>query len=172
VANHLNDIAKIDAGLVIETLKRWKASEKQEPKEMEYIVSHALRTLVKEGNSEALALLGYVSSPNIVLSQQKLTSSEVVVGETVEFVFHIEAKASCALMLDYVLHFNTKSGKTSPKVHKIKKLHLSKGESIEIHKKHLFRANMSTRKLYAGKHDIELQINGKRYALGSFNLKV
>ena len=75
-------------------------------------------------------------------------------------------------MLDYVLHFNTKSGKTSPKVHKIKKLNLSKGESIEIRKKHLFKANMTTRKLYAGRHEVELQINGKRYHVGVFNLKV
>jgi hypothetical protein len=172
VANHLNDIAKIDADLVIETLKRWQASEKQESKEMAYIVSHSLRTLVKEGNAEALALLGFAPSPDIVLSGKRVCSDEVAVGEAVEFVFQIEAKENCALMLDYVLHFNTKSGKTSPKVHKIKKLHLSKGESIEIRKKHLFKANMTTRKLYAGKHDIELQINGKRYAMGSFNLKV
>ena len=75
-------------------------------------------------------------------------------------------------MLDYVLHFNTKSGKLSPKVHKIKKLHLVKGESVTISKRHPFKANMTTRKLYAGKHEVELQINGKRYPLGDFNLKV
>ena len=172
VANHLNDIAKIDAELVIEILKRWKASQKQECKEMDYMVSHALRTLVKEGNSEALALLGYADSPNIVLFKQTLTPTEVVVGEAIEIMFALETKESCALMLDYVLHFNTKSGKRSPKVHKIKKVYLSKGESIAITKKHLFKANMTTRKLYAGKHEVELQINGKRYSLGSFNLKV
>jgi len=172
VANHLNDISKIDADLVLETLIRWQASQKQDAKEMAYLVSHALRTLVKEGNVEALSLLGYAPSPNIVLSEQRLTSTDVEVGEAVEFVFHVEAKEACSLMLDYVLHFNTKSGKSSPKVHKIKKLHLSKGESIVISKKHLFKANMTSRKLYAGEHKIELQINGKRYGLGTFNLKV
>ncbi len=49
VANHLNDIAKIDAPLVIATLKRWKASGKQDNKEMNFIISHALRTLFKAG---------------------------------------------------------------------------------------------------------------------------
>lgn len=170
VANHLNDISKIDAALVIETLKRWKASRKQESKEMMYMVTHALRTLVKEGNSEALALLGYIASPDIRISKQMLISDEIVVGDAVAFSFHIEAKESCALMLDYVLHFNTKSGKRSPKVHKIKKLRLSEGESLFITKKHLFKADMTTRKLYAGKHELELQINGKRYRLGTFNL--
>ena len=34
VANHLNDIAKVDAPLVLETLKRWRASKKQSQKEM------------------------------------------------------------------------------------------------------------------------------------------
>ena len=172
VANHLNDISKIDPELAIEILRRWEVSQKQEHKEMAYILSHALRTLVKDGNADALSLLGYAPEPYIVLSQQTLSSEEVSVGEAVEFAFHIEAKESCSLMLDYVLHFNTKSGKKSRKVHKIKKVCLSQGESIVIRKKHLFKANMTTRKLYAGIHKVELQINGKRYELGSFNLNV
>jgi len=162
----------MDAELAIETLRRWEVSQKQEHKEMAYILSHALRTLVKDGNADALSLLGHAPEPYIVLSQQTLSSEEVSVGEPVEFSFHIEAKESCFLMLDYVLHFNTKSGKKSPKVHKIKKVRLSQGESIVIRKKHLFKANMTTRKLYAGIHKVELQINGKRYELGSFNLNV
>ncbi len=49
VANHLNDIAKIDPSLVVSTLKRWKYSNKQKPKEMDYIINHALRTLSETG---------------------------------------------------------------------------------------------------------------------------
>ena len=172
VANHLNDIAKIDATLVIATLKRWQASGKQEPKEMEYMLSHALRTLVKEGNEEALALLGYKKLPKIVLSELTLVQDRVKVGEALHFEFEIEAKENCKLMLDYIVHFKTKSGKSSPKVHKIKKLFLQNKECITVSKKHLFKVGMTTRKLYAGEHKVELQINGKRYDMGTFVLKV
>ena len=170
VANHLNDISKIDPELVLATLKRWKASGKQNEKEMDYIISHALRTLVKHGNEEALALLGYERDPKIVLSDLKLHQDEVRLGEALIFDFEIEAKEDCNLLLDYIMHFRTKSGKTSPKVHKIKKFSLKAGECIVVSKKHLFKANMSTRKLYIGEHKVELQINGVCYDLGTFIL--
>ncbi len=170
VANHLNDISKIDPELVIATLKRWKASRKQNEREMDYIIGHALRTLVKQGNEEALVLLGYKRDPKIVLSDLKLHQDEVQLGETLIFDFEIEAKEDCDLLVDYIIHFKTKSGKTSPKVHKIKKLSLKAGDSIKISKIHPFKANMSTRKLYLGEHKIELQINGVCYAANTFVL--
>jgi len=172
VANHLNDISKIDAALVLSTLKRWKASGKQEPKEMAYMISHALRTLVKEGNEDALELLGYKNLPKIILSELRLLQEEINVGEALHFEFQVEARESCKLMLDYIVHFKTKSGKASPKVHKIKKHSLKNKECITISKKHLFKAGITTRKLYAGEHKVELQINGKRYSLGVFNLNI
>lgn len=57
VANHMNDISKKDPKLVIETLKRWNSEGKQDIKEMDFIISHSLRTLVKDGNKDALKLL-------------------------------------------------------------------------------------------------------------------
>ena len=170
VANHLNDIAKLDATLVIETLKRWKASKKQNEKEMAFIISHSLRTLVKDGNVEALELLGYSSNPMIEVQNFKVESLEVKVGEALEFSFEIEAQKDEALMVDYVLYFQTKAGKLTPKVHKIKKLNLKKDECISIKKKHPFKANMTTRKLYAGEHKVVLQINGNVYGEVVFEL--
>jgi len=172
VANHLNDISKIDPILVIATLQRWKTTGKQNGKEMDYMISHALRSLVKQGNEEALALLGYKKDPKIALSELNLHQDEVRLGEALIFDFEIEAKEDCKLLIDYIIHFRTKSGKASPKVHKIKKLSLKAGECIGVSKKHLFRANMSTRKLYVGEHKVELQINGNRYSLGVFNLNI
>lgn len=62
VANHLNDIAKAGPLLVVETLKRWQESGKQSEAEMKFILKHSLRTLVKQGNKDALALLGHGST--------------------------------------------------------------------------------------------------------------
>ena len=170
VANHMNDVSKIDANLVLEVLKRWKASKKQESREMAYIISHALRTLVKQGNEEALQLLGYPRDPKIKVRDFKLYQEVVKVGEALLFDFSIEAKSECQLLLDYIVYFQTKSGKLSPKVHKIKKISMKEGESVKISKKHPFRANMSTRKFYVGEHKVELQINGKCYASCTFTL--
>jgi len=172
VANHLNDIAKIDAPLVIKTLKRWKKSKKQERKEMDFIISHALRTLVKQGNEEALAMLGYMKNPPIEIKDFHLQTPYVQIGEALEFEVEIVALKDAMLMVDYVVHFQTKSGKLSPKVHKLKKFELTKGETIVLKKKHPFRANMTTRTLYEGEHLLEVQVNGSIVSSESFVLKV
>lgn len=172
VANHLNDIAKIDEVLVINTLKRWEKSHKQEPKEMEYILVHALRTLVKKGNVDALALLGYKANPNIVLENFRLESDVVCIGDALILHFDIHAQEETNLMIDYIIHFRTKSGVQNPKVHKLKKLSLKKGEKVSLKKKHPFKANMSTRTLYVGEHKVELQINGKVLASAIFELSL
>ena len=172
VANHLNDIAKIDAPLVIETLKRWKSKEKQEAKEMDFIINHSLRTLVKQGNEEALALLGYAKNPAIKVEEITFVSKSVTVGEALIFDIPIEAKDDVMLLVDYIIHFRTKLGTLSPKVHKLKKIVLKKGEKMRLQKKHLFKVNMSTRKLYSGEHKLELQINGTIVKSEKFDLKV
>lgn len=171
VANHLNDISKRDATLVIEILKRWQKSGKQTKKEMQFITNHALRTLVKQGDEEALALLGYVKNPAISLKQVEVMTPIVQIGEALVFEVEIEALEDVALLVDYVVHFCTKSGNLSPKVHKLKKLSMKKGEKSLLKKRHLFRANMTTRKLYAGEHLLEIQINGTIVHQVNFTLK-
>ena len=166
------DIAKVDAPLVLSTLKRWKNSKKQNEKEMSFIVNHALRTLIKDGNVEALEMLGYQENPNIEVDSFTVVSNRVKVGEALEFSFNIRAKEEEALMVDYVVHFQTKTGKKSAKVHKLKKLKLKKDEQVKLNKKHPFKANMSTRKLYAGEHKLDLQINGKVYQEIYFELEL
>jgi len=167
----LNDIAKIDAPLVIETLKRWKKSKKQELKEMDFIIHHALRTLVKQGDEDALSMLGYGKTPPIEVKDVRLHTPSVRVGEALEFEVEIVALDDAMLMVDYILHFQTKAGKLSPKVHKLKKFKLAEGESIVLKKKHPFRANMTTRTLYAGEHLLEVQINGSIVYRETFELK-
>ncbi len=170
VSNHLNDISKIDPLLVIATLKRWKASEKQNSKEMDYIINHALRTLVKDGNEDALELLGYFPDPAIDINDFVLENRSVNIGEALHFHFDLKANEDCKLLIDYIIYFQTKSAKQSSKVYKIKKLSLEKDEFAKIEKRHLFKVNMSTKKLHIGEHKVELQINGKLYASDVFNL--
>ncbi len=170
VANHLNDLSKIDPALVCQTLERWKVSGKQNSKEMDYILRHALRTLVKQGSKEALELLGYKSHGSFEVSEFELHDETVCVGASLGFRVSIQAKEALALMVDYIMHYQTKSGALSPKVHKLKKVTLKKDEVLTLHKKHLFKANMTTRTLYNGEHKVELQINGKSCGVKCFVL--
>lgn len=170
VANHLNDISKKDATLVLDTLKIWKKSKKQNEKEMAFMINHALRTLIKNGDEETLSFLGFRSSPAIMIKDFTLSSDVIMIGETLLFSFEVQAQKEEGLIVDYIVHFRTKAGKHNPKVHKIKKLVLRAEESIKISKKHHFKAGMTTRKLHLGEHKIELQINGKIYASENFNL--
>ncbi len=172
VANHLNDISKIDSNLVLKTLQRWQGSALCSQTEMEFITNHSLRTLIKQGDKETLEFLGYSCDPSIELADLALHKTEIKVPDVVEFSFTIRAKKRQKLIIDYILHYQTKRGKLTPKVHKLKKLELKSGEKINITKKHPLKANMSTRKLYCGEHKIELQINSKTYGLQSFNITI
>jgi len=96
----------------------------------------------------------------------------VSVGEALEFELEIEALDDTMLMVDYVIHFCTKKGTLSPKVHKLKKLALSKGKRTVLKKRHPFKANMTTRTLYAGEHLLQVQINGAIVYGESFSFKV
>src|SRR3990167_5195952 len=57
VANHLNDISKFDADLVVRTLKLWQKEKKQTEAELTFITKHALRTLIKNVSSASQSLL-------------------------------------------------------------------------------------------------------------------
>lgn len=171
VANHLNDITKIDADIVIKTLKKWQTEGRQtNQKELDFLIKHALRTLVKKGHAQALNLLGFHSSLNLKISHFHIKNSQINLGEKLDFCFEISSTKDEKLMIDYVITYPTKTKKISTKVFKIKQLKLLKNTSIYIQKKHLFKA-MSTKKLYSGEYQIRLQINGKKLQSGEFCIK-
>ena len=75
-------------------------------------------------------------------------------------------------IIDYILYFQNKAGKlNSKKVFKLTKFLLVKNKPFVISKSHMLRQHMTTRTLYPGKHEIEIQVNGKRMAKGSFLIK-
>ena len=55
VANNLNDIAKDNPDIVLETAQRWIGNNK----DTDWIIRHGCRTLVKKANPKAMALFGY-----------------------------------------------------------------------------------------------------------------
>jgi 3-methyladenine DNA glycosylase AlkC len=169
VANNLNDIAKDNPDLVVKTLQAW---QKTNNRGTQWIVSHASRTLVKQGHEDALVLLGYTPKLDIQVERLQVPKHTIRMGENLTFEFEIHSKNNKQqdLMIDYVIYHMKANGKLSPKVFKLAKKKLKSGETLRLSKKHPFR-QISTRKYYSGEHRLEIQINGKIYAQAEFKLE-
>ena len=171
VANHLNDISKLDPDLVVQTLTRWQQRGQQTEKEMAFIAKHSLRTLVKRGNQDALALLGFGATPEVTISDFNTSTPLVTIGEAFQFSLTIQSHKAQNVMIDYVMLFASDGKKKQGrKVFKLKQLELAAGEVIKIKKKHPMRL-MTTRRLYEGQHEITLQLNGQAFGSLSFDLR-
>lgn len=170
VANHINDISKTHPELAIETLKKWQKSKKQKPEEMDYMIRHALRTLIKEGHPQAMTLLGFsqhseISVTNVSVPQQ------VLMNTALEFSFTVKSPIDIRALIDYTLHFQNKRGElNSKKVFKLTQLSLVKNTPVMVSKRHALRERMTTRTLYPGKHEITIQINGTIFTKKPFIL--
>jgi 3-methyladenine DNA glycosylase AlkC len=170
VANHLNDLSRIKPELVISTLKKWQKSGRQNEKEMSYITSHSLRTLIKQGYDSAFELLGY-SSSTISISNFNI-SNPVYMNQSLEFSFSLTPDIDESIIIDYRINFQNKKGEMkSEKVFKLKKLSLKKDAQVKIFKKHKLNEFMTTRTLYPGIHKLSILINGKSVLEQEFKLK-
>ena len=170
VANHLNDIAKDDEALVIETCKLWQTVSNTE--EVHWIIKHASRTLIKKGNADAFALLGYTEAPLIRISDVKISKTHVAIGQHLNFSFNVSSKARKMqhLVVDYAMYFVKANGQKRAKVFKLRNIKLNSDETLLITKSHSFKA-ISTRKYYPGMHRIEILVNGISFATTSFHLE-
>lgn len=170
VANHLNDIAKINPDLVLHTLKNWRKSKQQDEKEMSFILKHATRTLVKLGNAEALELLGFGDNKGLTISNLQYDKI-VKMNDKLHFSFSLLSEFGKALMIDYLVYFQSKQGSMSnKKVFKLQSIDAAENSTFNISKKHLFKDGMTTRQLYAGAHKVEIQVNGSVLASFEFEL--
>lgn len=172
VANHLNDISKLDPQLTIDLLSQWKQTGRQTAKELSFIITHSLRTLIKKGHPDAMKLLNFSPSPQVTLSDFRVISPTIQIGDSMAFEFVVTSTQHEAVVIDYTIHFQNKSGQmSSKKTYKFKQLTLAPGAAMPLSKLHPFRANMTTRTLYPGPHQVDLHINGTVVGTAPFNLK-
>ena len=158
ISNSLNDISKDHPQCVIEFLQKWKA---QNVLDIDWIISHACRTLIKNANIQALELMGYKEDVKIKNFSVELDKCEIFLGEYLEFSLAFDLEESSDLMIDFVMYFKKANGLLKAKVFKLSKKFFEKGH-IKIHKKHPIKA-ATTRKYYDGMQAFALQINGKIY---------
>jgi 3-methyladenine DNA glycosylase AlkC len=165
VANHLNDISRADPGLAVATATRWLTTETLP------LVRHALRTLVKAADPDALALLGFPPPAALTVVGPTLGAARVRVGEELPFEFTLvnAGAEEVRLAVDYVVHHRKANGGTTAKVFKLTVRTLAAGATVTISRRHSFRP-ISTRVYHAGEHALELQVNGRAFGRTPFTL--
>ena len=158
VANTLNDISKIDPQLVMQALKSWQHQARQDADELDWMTRHSLRTLLKSGHSDALALTGYPAKPEFSVDKVQV-SEQVVLGESLHWRAVLHSKKRQKLKIALRVHFLKANGSYGVKVFALKDVQLDAHAEIELVKKLPFKP-LTTRVLYAGKHRVELSVNG------------
>ncbi|MEO1524215.1 MAG: DNA alkylation repair protein [Planctomycetota bacterium] len=167
VANNLNDIAKDHPGQVIDRCRVWSGGSE----ERQWVIRHALRTLVKDGDTRALELMGF-AAPSEIDSKLAARPGRISIGDHTVLFAEVTngSNATQRVLVDFVVHFVRQKGQRSEKVFKWKTVELAPGESVELEKKLRMRET-TVRALYPGEHLVDLQLNGVRMASTSFQLR-
>ena len=168
VANNLNDIAKDHPDVVVEVARRWWADGDHNRRRL---VRHALRTLIKDANPDALDVLGYGPNSAASVAAVSIEPTAANIGDKVkiEVEIHNPSAMPAGALVDLRIHFVKANGSTSPKVFKGGELQVAPGET-DIVRKSISVAQHSTRTHYPGEHQVEIVINGATHPAGSFTL--
>lgn len=167
VANNLNDISKDHPALAISIFKRWLGV----CKETDWIVKHAARTLLKQGNTEVMALFGFKKDKNIVMKNLVINTPQVKMGRDLVFSFDLvnKGKQPQVIRVEYAMYYVRANGSHSKKVFKISEREYAPGSTVSVKRKQSFKP-ISTRVYYPGMHKVSVIINGHEEAISEFEL--
>lgn len=162
VANHIGDIAKDDIERALHLCgainNRW-------------VTTHALRHPVKGGDARALALLGFALVDGDVSVVGDVQPAVVHRGEDVNIKIVVENRgADVNAVIDLLVGFAKKSAGPSFKAFKLKTALLKTGAKLTLAKT-LATRDLSTRVHWPGEHPVVVQVNGRRFPIGSFTLR-
>ncbi|OSQ52067.1 hypothetical protein [Marivita geojedonensis] len=160
VANHMNDLTRHAPDRVVNQLRGWASAGKQEPRELNWMTRHALRTAVKRGEPAALALLGYAQDRPMTVALD-LSPDPVAIGDVLDVAVTLKADEDLDAMIDYRIAFHRPNGRSSEKVFKLKSVKLRAGTPVTVSKSHRLKASASTFTLHPGPHRIVVQVNGQ-----------
>lgn len=168
VANFINDISKNQPELAVETCQRWQ--DQNSSPETAWVIRHGLRTLIKNGDSEALALMGF-GNPEKLVARFSISSEKVQIGGQLELCLELQSdtEKDQKLVIDFAVYYLRKNGGWSRKVFKWKSYTHPGKTTITLRKSHKFHLT-TTRALYPGPHKAELLINGETYGEVAYEL--
>ncbi|MCD7962176.1 MAG: DNA alkylation repair protein [Rikenellaceae bacterium] len=167
VANNLNDIAKDNPETVIDIVKRWQG----ESEEVDWIIKHGCRTLLKQGNPEVMQLFGLGAVKNVSIKDFQISTPEVNVGDSLVFSFNLlnNNNQKTKIRLEYSIYYRKANGALTKKVHKISEKYYACNSTTPITRKHSFKV-VTTRKFHSGLHQVAIIINGKEFEKHDFEL--
>lgn len=167
VANNLNDISKDNPDIVLKLFKKWHGKSK----EADWVIKHASRTLLKQGNTDLMSLFGFKDDGTAKHSKFTVDTPKVKNGGDLRFSFTIcnTSKKTQMIRVEYAMYYLRANGSHSRKVFKISEREYQPGEEIATTRKQSFRP-ITTRVYYAGKQKVALVINGKEVAEAAFEL--
>lgn len=167
VANNLNDIAKDNPAIVVNLAKKWYGKSA----EVDWVIKHSCRTLLKQGNSEVLKIFGLDDVKNISIENFQILTPKVQVGDSLEFSFMLlnNNRKRTKVRLEYGLYYQKSNGTFSKKICKISEKEYAGNSVIQIIRKHSFRV-VTTRKFHPGLHQVAVIINGNEFEKQDFEL--
>ncbi len=167
VANHLNDIAKDHPALLAEWVERHLPGASPA---RAALLRHACRTRIKQGDARILRAFGLGGAWR---GEAELTvdPAAVTVGDTLQVTLRLASSARRAqrLAIDYAVHHVKANGGRTPKVFKGWEIDLKAGEHRTLSRRHSMRP-VTTRRYHAGRHAIDVRINGRVVAHAEFEL--
>lgn len=167
VANNLNDIAKDNPEIVIDLSKQWHGKSK----EIDWVIKHGCRTLLKQGNPEIMELFGLGAVKNISIENFQISTPEVKVGNSLEFSFNLlnNSDEKAKIRLEYGIYYQKANGTLARKVHKISEKEYAGNSAKQITRKHSFKV-VTTRKFHPGLHQVAVIVNGNEFEKYDFEL--
>ncbi len=170
VANHLNDIGKDHPELLTGTARQW-LDDAPVPASRQALLRHALRTAIKRGDVQALALFGHGQVSPLQIQSASITPSKARIGDSVTLrctLYNPSAEVASALA-DWRVFYVKANGMLNPKVFKGATVQID-AHSHGVLEKTLSLRQMSTRTHHPGRHTVEIVINGHAHSIGHFDL--
>lgn len=157
VANHLNDLSRIDPVLVTRTAAGWAAAPGDGSAR---VIRHGLRTLIKRADPIALALVGFGGGA-LRVERPRVSVELVPWSGAITFTarVHNEGETDAVVAIDYSLGFQRADGSVRPKTFKLGTRQIAAGATVEVTKTHSFRP-ITTRAYHPGAHSVTVQANG------------
>jgi 3-methyladenine DNA glycosylase AlkC len=164
VSNHLNDFWKKHPNTAIEVCQELVTDNRISDKDLR----QALRNLIKEGNPDALALVGVEKFKGSIQKFQH--PNTVALGKKLDVQLELSPQKKQKIEVDYVLGFQRKDGSHGKKVFKGNRTENKENRKLTLAFSLPIKP-ISTRKYYEGIQKIAVQVNGEILAESEFYLE-
>ena len=113
VANNLNDISKHHPKLVLELGTQWKGKTANN----DWVLKHALRTLLKKGNADAMKIFGFVPGKSLEVIDFSMQKKTIAIGDATRLNIHVRNTGNASkFRLEYAISYLKNNGSHSDKV--------------------------------------------------------